>query len=149
MNTATDQAYDHGRATSEQATKTKEPKSPLTTMSAFTGSSYTSSTPTSHAPTMSPNNPLPSTSSTSKNILLFNITSGKLSYVSSEDLRLLRMRKIVQSNSISLLALSVDIHTGLERQTRWGTLELPSRALLGRWMGWWKVLWVVEGVEDV
>jgi len=45
----------------------------------------------------------------------------------------------------------VDIHVAdtLMGEGYWGTVWLPAKVVLGRFVGWWDRVYVVEGVQDV
>ena len=80
---------------------------------------------------MAPSHPLQASRSSantdSNTIVLFSTTTQKLSYISAEELRQLKMRKFVHGVEIPLLALNMDIYMGLEGEKFWGNVELPGR----------------------
>ncbi len=86
---------------------------------------------------------------TSNSLLLYDATSQKLSYTTENDLAELKKRKLVWKIEVPLLAKHVDIHIGFSREQDLGTVKLPTKVFLGRLLGWWECLYVIQGVEDV
>jgi len=100
-----------------------------------------------------PPSPIPSAPSTcltntTNSILLFNTRSQKFSYLSLGALSALRKRKGVWPVPVPVCARRIDIYAGGTGSVFWGRVELPRKVVVGRMLGWWDVVWVVEE-EDV
>lgn len=91
----------------------------------------------------------PSTSAekTSNSILLFNSTSMKFNYLSGHDLNDLRKNKLVWPVKVGVGAMTISM--GDEGEGTLLVVNLPTKVIMGRLLGWWTECWVVDGVEDV
>jgi hypothetical protein len=94
---------------------------------------------------------LPPISNSANTVLLFNVYTQKLSYIPLPELERLRGRKRVWSIEVPPYKRKVDIHVAdtLMGEGYWGTVWLPAKVVLGRFVGWWDRVYVVEGVQDV
>jgi hypothetical protein len=97
-----------------------------------------------------PPSPIPSAPSarltnTANSILLFNTRSQKFSHLSVAELSELRKRKGVWPVPVPVCARRIDVSAaGGMRDVVCERVELPRKVVLGRMLGWWDVVWVVE-----
>jgi hypothetical protein len=94
---------------------------------------------------------LPPISNSANTVLLFNLSTQKLSYISLLELEHLKGRKRVWSIEVPPYKMKVDIHVAetLMGEGYWGSVWLPVKVVLGRFVGWWDRVYIVEGVQDV
>ena len=94
---------------------------------------------------------IPPIPNSAKTALLFNLSTQKLSYISLLELEHLKSRKRVWSIEVPPYRRKVDIHVAdtLMGEGYWGSVWLPVKVVLGRFVGWWDRVYVAEGLQDV
>jgi hypothetical protein len=95
--------------------------------------------------------PLPAFSNSANTVLLFNLSTQKLTYVSLLELEHLKTQKRVWSIKVPPGKRKVDTHVAdtLLGEGYWGSVWLPVKVVLGRLVGWWDRVYVAEGLQDV
>lgn len=82
-------------------------------------------------------------------LLLCNATTRKFSFITSQELAELQRRRIVWQVEVPFLARKVDIHIGFNGELHYDSGPLPRKVWIGRLLGWWEWMYVIEGWEDV
>lgn len=98
--------------------------------------------------TLLPRNPNnPNNTMKSQKQLLFTTSTSRLSFVTPSELALLSEHQEVHAQPIPFFArqIGVSVHRRRDRPAQfWGTVDLPFQVVIGRLLGWWKVIYVVD-----